>query len=113
VQGDLNLQVDVWFPLLQERAIKDVLAKSGLEQGGPFSPDSAGVDKGMLPTFVRVNVLVTTYGAPGYQEANPALFITSRLTDPTQDGVVPFTDDASQHARRIARPPWLLSGLQG
>jgi len=56
VQGDLNLQADVWSPLLQESAIKDVLAKSGLEQGGRFLPDSAGVDKGLPPTYVRVNV---------------------------------------------------------
>ena len=84
-----------------------MLWRGATEQGGRFLPDSAGVDKGFrLPTRVNVYTvgwreLVTSYGVPGYQVANPALFITSHSTDPMQDGVVPITDEASQHARRM------------
>jgi len=84
--GKLVLNVNVWYPLAQQYDIKKVLEKASedSEQGAMLLPDREfGTASSTPPTYIRTNEftepwqeVVSTYGIPKYQEANPALFTT-------------------------------------
>jgi len=78
--GDLALCVNVWYPAEEEASIKQLL-KEGVDcpEKAFLTPDR-GAPKRMPPTYIRTNEytdgwqeIISTYGIPKYQEANPAL----------------------------------------
>jgi len=84
-EGDMLLRVKVWYAASEEAAIKATLEKTA----GSNSKECAvltpiPMSKARLPpTYIKVNDftepwqdLCNTYGAPRYQEANPALLST-------------------------------------
>jgi V-type H+-transporting ATPase subunit a len=82
-KGDINLQIDIWYPADDEAKIQSLLKSNSMELSGHLLPDSSNTSKGMPPTFLRVNdytegwqEVIVTYGTPKYREANPALLTT-------------------------------------
>jgi V-type H+-transporting ATPase subunit a len=81
-KGDINLQVDIWYPASDESKIQSLLKSKDMELSGHLLPDQSG-SKGTPPTFLKVNdynelwqEVICTYGIPTYREANPALLTT-------------------------------------
>ncbi|CAK0852562.1 unnamed protein product [Prorocentrum cordatum] len=83
-QGDASLQVNVWYPKIEEDNIKGLLRSHKTSTGDVAFLQSVKSPPGaMPPTFIRSNdftapwqQVVDTYGVPKYQEANPAVFTT-------------------------------------
>ena len=88
-ESEITLHADYWYPATEENEIRAALIQqSNSQQASAMLVTNAtrrtSQYRATPPTYVRRNEftstdqdLIDTYGNPGYQEANPGLFITT------------------------------------